>query len=216
LARLSSSLLEFSESAAKQYYKAMAGSPAEEYLLTTRGLSKDSLAFFKLGYVASPVSGHEKYRGCLSIPYITKAGVVGIRYRRIGDGDGPKYLSEPGAESRLFNPAGFFRHERFICLCEGEIDTVSAWQCGLPAVGVPGVKSWKPFMGKAFDGYEAVFILTDKDDKGQGEEFADKAAAHIRNARIIPMESGGVGMDVNKFMNDLGAEALIKKIGVEL
>jgi DNA primase len=214
--RLSSSLLEFSESAAKQYHKAMAGSPAEKYLLTNRSLSKDSVRFFKLGYVEDPLPGHEKYRGCLSIPYMTKAGVVGIRYRRIGHGEGAKYLSEPGAESRLYNPADFFRHERFICLCEGEIDTMTAHQSGLPAVGVPGVKAWKPFMGRAFDGYEVVYILSDKDDKGQGEEFAEKAALHIKTARIVPMEHAGVGMDVNAFVNELGAQALIEKLGVEL
>jgi DNA primase len=204
------------ESSAKQYHKALPGSVAEHYLMTNRGLSKDSLAFFKLGYVESPVSGHEQYAGCISIPYLTKAGVAGVRFRRIGDGAGAKYLSEKGQESRLYNPAGFFRHERFICLCEGEIDTITAWQCGLPAVGIPGCRSWKPFMARCFDGYDAVFILADQDDKGDGQEFADTAASQIKTARVVPMEHAGVGMDVNKFVTELGPAALIEKLGVEL
>lgn len=216
MSRLLTSQLEFWGSSARAYHKALPGSAAEHYLMTERGLSRDSLAFSRLGFVENPVSGHEKYTGCLSIPYLTKAGVVGIRFRRLGDGTGPKYMSEIGAESRLYNPAGFFRHERFICLCEGEIDTLTAWQCGLPAVGVPGAQSWKAFMGRAFDGFEAVYILADKDDKGAGEQFAEKAASNIRAARIVPMEHAGVGMDVNTFVNELGAQALIEKLGVEL
>lgn len=216
MARQSISQLEFWESSAKQYHKALPGSVAERYLTTERGLSKDSLGFSRLGFVESPVSGHEKYEGCISIPYLTKTGVVGIRFRRLGDGEGPKYLSEPGAETRLYNPADFFRHEKFIALCEGELDTLTAHQAGIPAVGVPGCKAWKPFMARCFDGYEAVFILADQDDKGDGQKFAETAASQIKTARVIEMEHAGVGMDVNKFVNELGASALIEKLGVEL
>jgi DNA primase len=211
------SQLEYWESAAKQYYKALPGSVAEHYLTTVRGLSKDSLGFFKLGFVEAPVSGHERFAGCLSIPYLTKTGVVGIRFRRLGDGTGPKYLSEEGGESRLYNPSDFFRHEKFIALCEGEIDTITTHQAGIPAVGVPGNQAWKPFMSRCFDGYEAVFILADTDDKkGDGMKFAEKAASVIKTARVVPMEHAGVGMDVNSFVQELGASALIEKLGVEL
>jgi DNA primase len=184
--------------------------------MTERGLNRDSLVFSRLGFVENPVSGHEKYAGCISIPYLTKTGVVGIRFRRLGDGAGPKYLSEPGAESRLYNPADFFRHEKFIALCEGEIDTLTAHQAGIPAVGVPGCQSWKGFMARCFDGYETVFILADQDDKGDGQKFAETAASQIKTARIIAMEHGGEGMDVNTYVQQLGAQALIEKLGVEL
>jgi DNA primase len=183
--------------------------------MTNRRLSADSLGFFRLGYVANPLPGHEQYRGKIAVPYLTRAGVVSIRFRRIGDGDGPKYLSEPGAEGRIYNPAGFFRHERFLCLCEGEIDTITAWQCGLPAVGVPGAQGWQNWMGRAFDGFDAVFILADADDKGAGMAFAEKAADWIKSARLIPMTHQGQGYDVNAFVGQFGADALIGKIGVK-
>jgi DNA primase len=175
------------------------------------------LVFSRLGFVENPVSGHEKYTGCLSIPYLTKAGVAGIRFRRLGDGGGPKYMSEEGGETRLYNPADFFRHEKFIALCEGEIDTLTAHQAGIPAVGAPGCKAWKGFMARCFDGYEAVFILADTDDKtGDGMKFAETAAAQIKTARIVEMKHAGQGMDVNTFVNELGPQALIEKLGVEL
>jgi DNA primase len=204
------------EQAAQTYSKALRGSPADEYLTTKRGLSADSKTYFRLGFVADPLPGHEKYRGCLAIPYVTRAGIVSMRFRRVGDGVGPKYLSEPGEESRLYHPEGFFRHERFICLCEGELDTITAVQAGLPAVGVPGAQSWAKFFYRAFDGYDAVFILADQDDKGAGMEFADKAAGQIKSARIIPMAHQGQGYDVNSLVIAHGADVLISKIGVEL
>ena len=216
MARQLSSQLEYWESAAKQYHKALPGSAAEHYLMTERGLSRDSLVFSRLGFVEDPVSGHEKFSGHISIPYLAKAGVVGIRFRRLGDSVGPKYQSEPGGESRLYNSADFFRHEKFIALCEGEIDTLTAHQAGIPAVGVPGCQSWKPFMARCFEGYEAVFILADQDDKGDGQKFAETAASQIKSARIVPMEHAGVGMDVNTYVNELGPQALIEKLGVEL
>jgi DNA primase len=138
-----------------------------------------------------------------------------MRFRRGPEGAGPKYLSEPGEESRLYHPEGFFRHERFICLCEGEIDTMIAVQAGLPAVGVPGANAWGKFFYRAFDGYDDVFILTDMDDKGAGQGFADKVAAQIKSARIIPMQHLGVGYDVNSLVNAHGAKALLSKIGVD-
>jgi len=210
--RLSSSRLAFLEQATQTYSTALRGSPADEYLTTKRGLNADSKTYFRLGFVADPLPGHERYRGCMAIPYVTRAGIVSMRFRRLA-GDGPKYLSEPGEESRLFHPEGFFRHERFICLCEGELDTITAVQAGLPAVGVPGANSWAKFFYRAFDGYDAVFILADQDDKGAGMDFAEKVASQIKSARIIPM---GQGHDVNSLVMEHGAEALISKIGVEL
>jgi DNA primase len=203
------------EQATQTYSKALRGSPADEYLTTKRGLNADSKTYFRLGFVADPLPGHEKYRGCLAIPYVTRAGIVAMRFRRLA-GDGPKYLSEPGEESRLYHPEGFFRHERFICLCEGELDTITAVQVGLPAVGVPGANSWGKFFYRAFDGYDAVFILADQDDKGAGMEFAEKAASQIKSARIIPMTHLGESHDTNSLFRAHGAEVLISKIGVEL
>jgi DNA primase len=214
LARLSTSRLTFLAQASEQYSKALRDSAAVPYL-KTRGLSGDSAMYFRLGYVADPLPGHEKYLGHLAIPYVTRAGIVALRFRRIGDGDGPKYQSEPGEESRLYHTEGFFRHERFICLCEGEIDTMTAVQAGLPAVGVPGASSWGKYFYRAFDGYDAVYVLTDMDDKGAGLGFAEKVAGQIKSARIIPMQHDGVGHDVNSLVKKHGVDTLLSKIGVD-
>ena len=41
----------------------------------------------RLGVVVEPEVGHEQFAGRLSIPYITKSGVVGLRCETPGDVD---------------------------------------------------------------------------------------------------------------------------------
>lgn len=203
------------DEASREYHKTLRDSPAVEYL-KTRGLSGVSAQSFRLGYVASPLPGHEQYAGMLCIPYLTRAGAVTLRFRRIDidgvEGQGPKYRSLPGDPPRVFNPNAFMRHEPYIAICEGEMDAITATQAGLPAVAIPGVSSWRKWFGRCFKGYAAVFILADTDDKGQGVEFAEKVAADIENARIMPMPQGH---DVNSFVRAEGAEALLARLEVD-
>jgi DNA primase len=156
----------------------------------------------------------------ISIPYLTRSGVVTIRFRRIGDGDGPKYRSVPGDPPRIYNPNALLVPSEYIAICEGEIDTVTAHEAGmraahgraadlgvsLPAVGVAGVSAFKSYFARCFKGYKAVFMLADGDDKGQGMEFAEKLAEQIKNLRICPMPAGH---DVNSFVLANGPEALL-------
>ncbi len=197
------------ETATATYYQAMTKeSPAAEYLLS-RGLSGVSAQSFRLGYVASPLPGHERYTGMLAIPYLTRTGVTTMRFRRIGEGEGPKYQSVPGDEPRIFNPAALYRHDNNICICEGEFDTITAHQSGLNAIGIAGVSAFRSYFARVFAGYDSVYILADSDDKGQGHEFADKLASQISNAKIIPMPNGH---DVNSFVIENGPLALREKV----
>jgi len=88
--RINPKLIELWTRAAKQYHESLAGSPAEAYL-KERGIL-DGASRFMLGYVAEVAPGHEdRIKNHLSIPYITEAGVVGFKFRRIDGGD-PKYM----------------------------------------------------------------------------------------------------------------------------
>lgn len=170
-----------------------------------------SQVFFSLGYVESPLPGHEMAVGRLAIPYLTPAGTVALNFRRLGE-DGPKYWAEPGIKRPLFNVGAFRRHEPFLCVCEGELDTIAVSQAGLPAVGVPGAQGWQSWFARAFRGYSAVFILADTDDKGAGMGLAEKIASQVEGARIVPMPGGH---DANSFLLESGRQALYTLIGVE-
>lgn len=216
--RRSSSAKQFLEEATNLYHRSLPGSPAEHYL-QTRGLGFPSLqqkmAGFKLGYVKDPLPGHEMFTGFLAIPYLRwtadkRQSVVSVRFRCIKDhehkGHG-KYMTVAGDRPRLFNTLALLSNSVDVAITEGEIDTITAEMCGVPAVGVPGVKAWQPHFREPFLGYRNVFILADGDDAGMG--FAETVAATLPNAKIIPSPAG---MDVNSFVSENGPRALVERM----
>ena len=206
-------LKSFLEEATARYEGDLTRSTAAvEYLTRTRGLSVDNAASFRLGYVESPLPGHEVMRGMLAVPYLTRAGVMTLRFRRLGDGDGPKYRSVPGDPPRIYNANSLLIPSDHIAICEGEFDAIAATLAGVPAVGMAGVSAWKDDFARCFKGYRAVYILADQDDKGQGMEFAEKVAEQIKNARISPMPAGH---DVNSFVLANGPEALLDQLEIK-
>ena len=155
-------------------------------------------ATFLLGSVVEPSAGHEHATGRLSIPYITPAGVVGIKFRAIGDST-PKYLWPTGQKIGLFNVGDLHKYSDTIAICEGEIDTiiVSAF-CGIPAVGVAGVSQWKPWFPKLFESYSRILIFADNDIKedgrNPGQELAGRIKEDLNTATVIQLEPN---LDVN-------------------
>ncbi|MEU7863439.1 toprim domain-containing protein [Nonomuraea sp. NPDC049141] len=194
------------EQTSKRYAKSLKGSPAHRYLVEERGLTDETIERFSLGYVDDPLPGHETYRGCISIPYLTPdASVVSVRFRRL-DNDGPKYLTTPGDMPRLYNTSALVIPFAKICVTEGEIDAATAEQDGLPAVGVPGANSWQKVWNLLFRQYDVVYVLVD-DDKA-GAEFGATIARGLETARIITMDGG----DVNSYRREHGSGSIKEKI----
>jgi DNA primase len=200
------------EEATARYEGDLTRSPAAVAYLKSRGLSEDNAASFRLGYVESPLPGHETARGMLAVPYLTRAGVMTVRFRRLGDGDGPKYRSVPGDPPRIYNANALLVPSDHIAICEGEFDAIAANEAGIPAIGIAGVSAWKSYFARCFKGYKAVYILADQDDKGQGMEFAEKVAEQIKSARISPMPAGH---DVNSYVLENGREALLDRLEIK-
>lgn len=201
--------------ASAAYASALPGSVADAYLTERRGITSEAKTFFRLGYVANPLTGHDRYRNRLAIPYITRSGITSIRFRHVPNGDEPdperKYLSLPGEVPRIYNPGALLRAEHYVCICEGEMDAITATFAGLPAVGIPGVFAWASEFARALRWYRHVFVLADTDDKGAGLDFGERIAKEVRNVSIVPMPGRH---DVNSFVMENGASALRKLIGV--
>ena len=81
----------------------------------------------QLGVVEGPEVGHEAYKGRLSIPYITKTGVVDLRFRALHPAIEPKYMGLTGAETRMYNVVDIEKAGDFIGVCEGELDTITMY-----------------------------------------------------------------------------------------
>jgi DNA primase len=184
-------------------------SPEVLVALAERGISEQVAARFQLGTVTEPINGHEMYDGWISIPYITAGGgCVGFKFRRIDDGK-PKYGSPTGQKAHLYNVSDVLLMSAYIVICEGELDAViTSGMLGIPAVGVPGVQSWKPHFPKLFNGYDTVYVVGDNDVKEDGSnpgaEFSKRVANEIINSQIVTLPPG---LDINDYYLAYGADA---------
>jgi 5S rRNA maturation endonuclease (ribonuclease M5) len=182
---------------------------AQDYL-ASRGIPMEAARLAQLGVVAEPEIGHEQYAGRLSIPYITKTGVVDLRFRSLNPAVEPKYMGLTGAETKMYNVLDIDRAGDYIGVCEGELDTITMSSCiGIPCIGVPGANSWKKHYTRLLADFERVFIFADGDQPGT--EFARSLARELP-VTIVQLPEGE---DVNSMYVSNGAHYFRDKIEVK-
>jgi DNA primase len=184
--------------------------------LTARGIDQDAATGARLGLCAEPMVGHEWFRGRLSIPYLTPAGVVKMRFRDIAGSAKSKYMDLPGARPKLYNAQCLARSPQTVVVCEGELDAlVMSARVGVPTVGVPGVSSWLEHMPRCFADVRNLFVVFDNDVKedgsNPGQVAAKKVARQIAGATVV---SPPLGMDVGEWFLSEGADAIRKALGL--
>lgn len=181
---------------------------AEGYL-QSRGIHLETARLARLGVVEEPEPGHEAYTGRLSIPYITKSGVVDIRFRSLNPAVEPKYMGMTGADTKMYNVLDIERAGDWIGVCEGELDTLTMSRCvGVPCVGVPGANSWKKHYTRLLADFERVFVFADGD--GPGREFANSLARELP----VTIVGFGDGEDANSAYTKYGAQFIKEKMGL--
>jgi DNA primase len=183
--------------------------------LAGRGISEETAARYQIGTIVDPIEGHQMYEGWISIPYMTALGLcVGFKFRRLDDGK-PKYGSPVGQKSHLFNVLATMSATKSIVICEGEFDAiVMEANCGVPAVGVPGVAAWKPYYTKLFSGFDIVYVVGDNDVKEDGSnpgmEFSRRVAGEVLNSQIVQLPPG---MDITDFYLANGKDLTANLVG---
>lgn len=203
----SSDTRRYLKQATEKYRIQLQGTPAERYLTEVRGLTRKTLEDFSIGFVGDPEIGHQHGAGCITFPYLTRTGITAIRFRSVPPA--PKtYFNVHGDHPRIYNAQILATSARKVVICEGELDTITATQCGLQAVGIPGVTSWNPIWARAFR-FREVTILADGDTPG--EEFARELVKRIDGARYVVLAEGE---DVNSFVNQNGPEQLRARLGI--
>lgn len=181
---------------------------AEAYL-RSRGITMEAARLARLGVVAEPEVGHEAFAGRLSIPYITKSGVVDIRFRSLNPAVEPKYMGMTGSDTKMYNVLDIEKAGDYIGICEGEIDTITMSSLvGIPCVGVPGANSWKKHYTRLLADFERVFVFADGDQPGK--EFATSLARELP-ITIIQLPDG---QDVNSMFVQEGSQYFLQKVGV--
>lgn len=145
---------------------------AAEYL-EGRGITEDTAVWARLGVVDEPIHGDdESPYSRLSIPFITRSGVVDLRYRCIrghacGEVGCPKYLGRPGSFLRIFGVEALVSAGDTIAVTEGELDTLILRQLGYPSVGLPGAESWKRHWHRLFEDFSRIIVFGDGDAAGR-------------------------------------------------
>ena len=179
---------------------------AEDYL-KNRGIPLEIARLASLGVVEEPEVGHEQYIGRLAIPYITKTGVVDLRFRSLNPAVEPKYMGLTGAETKMYNVIDIDKANSFIGVCEGELDTITMSGCvGIPCIGVPGANSWKKHYTRLLADFERVFVFADGDQPGT--EFARSLARELP-VTIVQLPEGH---DVNSMYVQEGADYFHSKV----
>ena len=182
---------------------------AEDYL-KSRGITMEAARLARLGVVEEPEVGHETFAGRLSIPYITKTGVVDLRFRSLNPAVEPKYMGMVGATTRMYNVLDIERAGDFIGICEGEIDTLTVSALiGIPCVGVPGANSWKKHYTRLLADFERIFVFADGDQPGK--EFAASLARELPVTTVQLPE----GHDVNSMYVQEGSAYFLQKVGLD-
>ena len=181
---------------------------AEDYL-RSRGISMEAARLARLGVVVEAEIGHDVFIGRLSIPYITKTGVVDLRFRSLNPAVEPKYMGMTGAETKMFNVLDIEKAGNYIGVCEGELDTITMSSCiGIPCVGVPGANSWKKHYTRLLADFERIFVFADGDQPGK--EFANSLARELP-VTIVQLPDGE---DVNSSYVKYGADYIREKAGL--
>ena len=190
---------------------------AENYL-AARGIPLTVAMDYRLGVVTEPYSGsHNKYVGRLSIPYITRAGVVTMRFRCLDPHDCKavkcaKYLGIRATDVPLYNVNALFNKSDRLIITEGELDAlVCSSLVGVPAVGCPGSNGWKPHFTRAVADFHTVVVIGDGDSAGR--EMVKKLEEEIANAVGIVLPEGH---DINSLYLEEGPTfvADLMKVGV--
>ena len=139
---------------------------------------------YQIGYVRNPLPGDEEFAGGICYPYITRSGIISMKYRLFGQG--MKFHQPDGQEPRPYNADAYFSGLNYIGLAEGEVDAINATEfLGVPTLGLPGADSWlgkRDIWGPLIkDNFRLVFVFGDGDDAG---DKMNKALAKDLKGRV--------------------------------
>jgi DNA primase catalytic core len=156
----------------------------------------------QLGYLRP--SGHEHFRGCLTVPILDEQGHVTEMYgRRITHGrmaDQPLHLYLPGPHKGVWNLAAF-THTQELILCEAALDALTFWVHGYRNVTFSyGVDGFTPDHLTALQQHGMQRVLIAYDADAAGDRGAEKLAQHLTPLGIACFRvQFPAGLDANEY-----------------
>lgn len=130
--------------------------------LAGRGLEDRTLAAFKIGEQMRDGKAYAVF------PYLRDGELVNVKYRNPDEKRDMR--QEGGAEPCLFGWHLIEPKVRTVAICEGEIDAMTLWQAGIPALSVnagAGNHQWIESDWQRLERFSEILIAFDNDEAGQ-------------------------------------------------
>jgi twinkle protein len=130
--------------------------------LTSRGIEERTIAAFK---VAEQMRDGKTYA---VFPYLRDGELVNVKYRNPDEKKDMR--QEGGAEPCLFGWHLIEPKARSVAICEGEIDAMTLWQAGIPALSVnagAGNHQWIESDWQRLERFSDILVAFDSDEPGQ-------------------------------------------------
>lgn len=130
--------------------------------LNSRGLEDRTIDAFKVGEQLQGEHVHAVF------PYLRDGELVNVKYRNPDDKRDMR--QEPGAEPCLFGWHLVDPKVRTVAITEGELDAMTLWQAGIPAMSVnagAGNHQWIENDWERLERFSEILVAFDADDAGR-------------------------------------------------
>lgn len=175
-----------------------AESPVLAYLTRERGLSLEAVRAYQIG------EEERDGRWRIVFPYKRDGELLMLKWLYLDRPEGKKEIgTTKDSEPCLFGWQAIPDSAREVVICEGEIDALTWWQAGVPALSVPrgtGSLEWIESEYAALERFETIYLAFDADEPGQ------KAAARVlprfgdRGRLLGHLDTTRYGKDANAWM----------------
>jgi twinkle protein len=154
----------------------------KEYLINQRKLSPETIAVYKVAEM------RERGQAAVLFPYLRNGELIAAKRLMIARQNGKKDIrpTSSNQEHALFGWQAIPENAREVTICEGEIDAMSLFQYGYPALSVPfgGGKGEKQrWIENEFENllqFDTIYLCMDSDQTGQdgATEIAGRLGVH--------------------------------------
>lgn len=162
-----------------------------EYL-ESRKLNK-SIEAYHVGSVDA-IHGGKSKGPWIVFPFRREGELLSLKYMHVDRPDGKKVIrAEADCEPCLFGWDVIDDSLRFVVICEGEIDAMSFYEYGIPAMSVPfgggggNKQQWIETEYENLDRFSEIYLCLDNDEAGKegAQEIVRRLGAH--RCRIVTL-----------------------------
>jgi twinkle protein len=174
--------------------------------LASRGLTAETLRAFK---VRASDDGED-----ILLPYLRGTELLNAKWLRVDRPQGKKIMRmETDCEPLLFGWQCVPADAREVVLCEGEIDAMSAYQLGMPALSVPNGASgmqWVETEYPNLDRFDVIYVAFDEDEAGRKGSALVAERLGTDRCRVVALPANDVNEALCAGMDSAGFAACIK------